>query len=55
MKLSWQGLVVTALAAFAAGLGGVRLGMHAFQKGAPTPHDIVHQRLNLTDERASGG
>lgn len=51
MKLSWQGLVVTALVAFAAGLGGVWVGMHAFQQDTPTLHDIVHERLDLTSEQ----
>lgn len=51
MKLSWQGLIVTALVAFAAGLGGVWLGMQAFQQSTPGLHDIVHERLDLTDEQ----
>lgn len=53
MKLSWQGLVVTALVAFAAGLGGVWVGMQAFQPDAPGLHDIVHERLDLTGEQLS--
>ncbi len=53
MKLSWQGLIVTALVAFAAGLGGVWLGMHAFHHGTPGLHDTVHERLNLTGEQSS--
>jgi Spy/CpxP family protein refolding chaperone len=51
MKPSWQGLIVTALVAFAAGLGGVWLGMHAFHQSTPGLHDIVHERLDLTDEQ----
>jgi len=53
MKLSWQGLLVTALVAFAAGLGGVWLGKHVFQSETPGLHDIVHERLDLTDEQLS--
>lgn len=51
MKLSWPGLIATALVAFAAGLGGVWLGMHTFQRSAPSLHDIVHERLDLTAEQ----
>jgi Spy/CpxP family protein refolding chaperone len=51
MRLAWQGLIVTALVAFAAGLGGVWLGMHAFHQGTPGLHDLVHERLDLTDEQ----
>ena len=53
MKLSWQGLIVTALVAFAAGLGGVWLGMTAFQRSTPSLHDIVHERLDLTRDQMS--
>jgi Spy/CpxP family protein refolding chaperone len=52
VKLSWPGLIVTALVAFAAGLGGVWLGMHAFQRNTPSLHDLVHERLDLTAEQA---
>lgn len=51
MKLSWQGLIVTAFVAFAAGLGGVWVGMHAFHQSTPGLHDIVHERLDLTAEQ----
>lgn len=51
MKLSWQGLIVTAFVAFAAGLGGVWVGMHAFHQSTPRLHDIVHERLDLTAEQ----
>ena len=51
MKLSWQGLIVTALIAFAAGLGGVWVGMHVFHQSTPGLHDIVHERLDLTAEQ----
>lgn len=51
MKLSWQGLIVTALVAFAAGLGGVWLGLHAFQRDTPGLHDIIHERLDLTSDQ----
>lgn len=51
MKLSWQGLIVTAFVAFAAGLGGVWVGMHAFHQRTPGLHDIVHERLDLTPEQ----
>lgn len=51
MKLSWQGLIVTALVAFAAGLGGVWVGVQAFQRSAPGLHDLLHERLDLTDEQ----
>ena len=51
MKLSWQGLIVTALVAFAAGLGGVWLGMNVFQRSTPSLHDIVHERLDLTSDQ----
>lgn len=51
MKLSWQGLIVTALVAFAAGLGGVWLGMNAFQRSTPSLHEIVHEQLDLTSEQ----
>lgn len=53
MKLAWQGLVVTAIVAFLAGLGGVWVGMHAFVHRTPSLHDIVHERLDLTDEQVS--
>ena len=49
MKLAWQGLIITALVAFAAGGGGVWLGMHAFHQARhPGLHDVVHQSLDLT-------
>jgi hypothetical protein len=51
MKLSWQGLIVTAFVAFAAGLGGVWVGMHTFHQSTPGLHDIVHERLDLTAEQ----
>ncbi len=51
MKLSWQGLIVTAFVAFAAGLGGVWVGLHAFHQSTPGLHDIVHERLDLTEEQ----
>jgi len=51
MKLSWQGLIVTALVAFAAGTGGVWLGMNIFQRSTPGLHDIVHERLDLTSDQ----
>jgi len=51
MNLSWRGLIVTALVAFAAGLGGVWLGMNVFQRNTPSLHDIVHERLDLTSDQ----
>jgi Spy/CpxP family protein refolding chaperone len=51
MTLSWRGLIVTALVAFAAGLGGVWLGTTIFQRSAPGLHDIVHERLDLTRDQ----
>lgn len=51
MNLSWRGLIVTALVAFAAGLGGVWLGLHAFQRDMPSLHDIIHKRLDLTSDQ----
>lgn len=51
MKLSWQGLIVTAFVAFAAGLGGVWVGMHAFHQSTPGLHEIVHERLDLRAEQ----
>jgi Spy/CpxP family protein refolding chaperone len=51
MKLSWQGLIVTAIVAFLAGAGGVWVGMSAFHHRAPGLHDVVHERLDLTAEQ----
>ncbi len=52
MKLSLRGLLVTALVAFAAGFGGVWLGMAAFTPApAPSMHDVVHHRLHLSGEQ----
>lgn len=51
MKLSWQGLILTALVAFAAGAGGVWIGMYAFHKGTPGLHETLHERLDLTTEQ----
>lgn len=54
MKLSWRGLIVTAIVAFAAGLGGVWLGMHSFhQRTSPGLHEIVHERLDLSDAQTT--
>lgn len=56
MTLSWRGLVITALVAFAAGVGGVWVGMtgmHAFHHGRPRLHDVVHERLDLTEEQTT--
>lgn len=56
MKLSWRGLAITALVAFAAGVGGVWVGMagmHAFHHGRPGLHDVVHERLDLTQEQTT--
>lgn len=55
MTLSWKGLIVTALAAFVAGLAGVWAGiagMHAFHHTPPGLHDIVHERLDLTPSQS---
>lgn len=51
MKLSWQGLIVTAFVAFSAGLGGVWLGINMFQRSTPSLHDIVHERLDLSSDQ----
>lgn len=56
MKLSWQGLVVTALVAFVAGVGGVWVGMagvHALHRGQPGLHDVVHEQLDLTQDQTT--
>lgn len=52
MKLSFRGVLVTALAALVAGFGGVWLGMRALAP-APTPsmHDVVHYRLDLSGDQ----
>lgn len=52
MKLSLRGLLVTALVAVAAGFGGVWLGMKVFAPApAPSMHNVVHYRLNLSGEQ----
>lgn len=53
MKLSARGLLITALVAFAAGFGGVWLGMRVFAPGpsAPSLHQVVHERLDLSAEQ----
>lgn len=51
MKVSWQGLILTALVAFAAGAGGVWIGMYAFHKSTPGLHENLHERLDLTTEQ----
>lgn len=51
MNLSWRGLAITAVVAFAAGVAGVWVGMngmHAFHHTRPGLHEVVHERLNLT-------
>lgn len=49
MTASWRGLLVTAIVAFAAGLGGVWLGMRAFHEPPPPGlHEVVHEKLGLT-------
>lgn len=56
MTLSWRGLAITALVAFAAGVGGVWVGMtgmHAFHHARPGLHDVVHERLDLTEEQTT--
>jgi len=56
VNLSWRGLAVTALVAFVAGVGGVWVGMagmHAFHHGRPGLHDVVHQRLDLTEDQTT--
>ncbi|HRE44543.1 MAG TPA: periplasmic heavy metal sensor [Terricaulis sp.] len=42
--------------AFVAGVGGVWVGMagmHAFHHGRPGLHDVVHQRLDLTEDQTT--
>lgn len=52
MNPSWRGLLLTALVAVAAGLGGVWLGLRLFQPASPPGlHQVVHQRLDLTAEQ----
>lgn len=56
MNLSFKGLAVTAAVAFVAGLAGVWIGMtgmHAMHYGRPGLHEIVHQRLSLTQDQAT--
>lgn len=57
MSLSWRGLAITAVVAFAAGLAGVWVGMagmHALHhQSRPVLHDVVHERLNLTPEQTA--
>ncbi|ANP48068.1 hypothetical protein ATE48_12910 [Candidatus Viadribacter manganicus] len=45
---------MTAAVAFAAGVGGVWVGMtgmHALHHARPGLHDVVHERLDLTQEQ----
>lgn len=54
MNLSLKGLAITAAVAFAAGLAGVWIGMtgmHAMHHSRPGLHEVVHERLNLTQEQ----
>lgn len=53
MRVSLRGLLITALVAFAAGFGGVWLGMRALGPGPAPPslHDVVHERLNLSTQQ----
>jgi len=54
MNSSWRGLAVTSLVAFLAGVGGVWVGMtgmHTVRQGRPGLHEVVHERLNLTQEQ----
>lgn len=56
MNLSWRGLALTAVVAFLAGVGGVWVGMtgmHALQHGRPGLHEVVHERLNLTQDQTT--
>ncbi len=56
MKPSLKGLAITAAVAFVAGLAGVWVGMtgmHALHQSRPGLHDIVHERLNLTQEQTT--
>lgn len=49
---SWRGLLLTALIALAAGLGGVWIGLRTFHAPAPSSlHDVVHERLDLSTEQ----
>ncbi|MGE0741901.1 MAG: Spy/CpxP family protein refolding chaperone [Hyphomonadaceae bacterium] len=52
MKISWPGLLITAIVALAAGFAGVWLGMRAFHHpGPPGFHEMVHEELNLSADQ----
>jgi len=56
VNLSARGLAVTAVVAFMAGLAGVWVGMtgmHTLHHGPPGLHEVVHERLNLTQEQTT--
>jgi Spy/CpxP family protein refolding chaperone len=56
VNLSWRGLAITAAVAFLAGVGGVWvgiIGMHALHHARPGLHEVVHERLNLTQEQTA--
>ena len=49
--LSLRGLLVTAAVVFVAGLGGVWAGTKLFEQPRPGMHEVLHERLDLTQEQ----